>query len=315
MKSTSRYVYDELIARGIDVRHQLMGENSFFAFQYNNKLRTMSGVSTDLSSSTARTICNNKDVTVLVADMLGYKMPATVIYDNDEKAIAFLNQYNQIVVKPADNAHGNGVTINVNSPTSLTQALQRAREYSRKGGIILQQQVIGSDYRILVIDGTAIAVSQRTAASIVGDGIHTNAELIKIENKTNSKRGSNYEKPLNYIDVSAAQLFLGEKMQDIPEQGKENPVVGTANMGTGGKATNRTGQIPDTMIKEAERIVCDIGAFTCGVDFMYDNKKDEWFLIELNSSPSFGLHHSPSDGGSVDVTRFFVDRLLARYDV
>lgn len=274
----------------------------------------MSGVSTDLSSSTARTICNHKDVTALVADMLGCRMPATIAYDTDEGAQAFLRQYKQIVVKPSDGAHGNGVSINVSTTKLLEEALRRARVYSQTGGLILQQQVQGNDYRILVIDGVAIAVSQRTAASVMGDGVHTNRELITIENETNSKRGSNYEKPLNYIDVDAACIFLGEAMQLIPGQGEDSTVVGTANIGTGGKATDRTGQIPAAMIAEAERIVREIGAFTCGVDFMYDDTNDEWYLIELNSSPSFGLHHSPSEGEPVDVTHFFVDKLLARYD-
>jgi cyanophycin synthetase len=283
-------------------------------FEYNNKLRTMSGVSTDLSSSTSRTICNNKNITTLIANRLGVKVPATELYADDQTALEFLQKYGSIVVKPIDGAHGNGVTINVTSAEFLQEALARARRNSLSGGIILQQQVTGSDYRLLVIGDSVVAVSERVAASVVGDGVHTFRELITIENERNVKRGENYEKALNYIDVEAANLFLGDKMNDTPPEGEVAMVVGTANMGTGGTAINRTGEMPPAMIKQAEQIVKEIGAFSCGVDFMYDSDTDEWFLIELNGSPSFGLHHSPSVGASVNVAKIFVDKLLAAYD-
>lgn len=314
MKTTAALVYDELTSRGIDVQYENIANGSFFIFEYRDRLRTMSGVSTDLSSSTSRTICNNKNITTLIANRLGIKVPATELYVNDKTALRFLHKYHTIVVKPIDGAHGNGVTVNVTSPDFLAEALVRARNNSASGGIIIQQQVTGNDYRILVIDGSVAAVSERIAASVIGDGVHTFSELISLENEQNIKRGNNYQKALNYIDIEAAELFLNERIGNIPQKGETALVVGTANMGTGGTAINRTGEVPQAMIKQAERIVSEIGAFSCGVDFMYDNDRDEWFLIELNGSPSFGLHHSPSDGSAVNVTKVFVDKLLAAYD-
>lgn len=314
MKTTAAFVYDELTNRGIDVQHVNIASGSFFIFEYRDKLRMMSGVSTDLSSSTSRTICNNKNITTVIANRLGIKVPATELYLDDKMAVEFLRKYKTIVIKPIDGAHGNGVTVNVTSSKLLTEALARARSNSTSGGIILQQQVKGSDYRILVIGGSVAAISERIAASVTGDGIHTFEQLILHENEQNIKRGHNYKKALNYIDVEAAQLFLNDRMNDIPEKGETVLVVGTANIGTGGTAVNRTGKVPARMVKEAERIVAEIGAFSCGVDFMYDGDKNEWFLIELNGSPSFGLHHSPTEGSAVDVTKIFVDKLLAAYD-
>lgn len=314
MRTTATLVYDELMSRGIDVQHVSLTNGSFFLFEYHNKLRTMSGVSTDLSSATSRTICNNKNITTQVANRLGINVPATELYTTDESASEFLHAHGTIVVKPIDGAHGNGVTINVTSADLLTEALARARRNSASGGIILQQQVTGSDFRLLVIGDHVVAVSERVAASVMGDGVHTFKELILSENDRNVMRGENYEKALNYIDIEAAQLFLNDRINDIPPQGEVFIVVGTANMGTGGTAINRTGEMPIAMIKQAERIVKEIGAFSCGVDFMYDSDNDQWYLIELNGSPSFGLHHLPSEGSAINVAKIFVDKLLAAYD-
>ncbi|MDB5186648.1 MAG: Cytoplasmic peptidoglycan synthetase, N-terminal:ATP-dependent carboxylate-amine ligase-like [Candidatus Saccharibacteria bacterium] len=314
MRITATLVYKDLTARGIDVQHVSLGKNSFFIYTYRDKLRTMCGVSTDLSSFTSKIICDNKGITMTIADKLGIKIPATAVYTNDEAASDFIRKYGTIVVKPVDGAHGNGVTINVTTVELLDEAISRARRNSASGGIILQQQVTGSDFRLLVIGGEVVAVSERVAASVMGDGVHTYKELIGIENDRNVKRGENYEKALNYIDVEAAQLFLADRINDIPDEGEVAVVVGTANMGTGGTAINRTGEMPSAMIAQAEQIVKEIGAFSCGVDFMYEKDSDEWFLIELNGSPSFGLHHLPSEGESVNVTKIFVDKLLNAYD-
>ena len=314
MRTTSRSVYDELMSRGIPVEYQQVGETSFFLFPYQGTLHAMTGISTDLSSSTSRTICNNKDITTVLGKALGVHMPATEVYDTDDEAHRFLDAYKLIVVKPADSAHGNGVTINIATHEQLAAAIERAREFATKGRVILQQQVTGSDYRVLIIDGQAVAVCERVPASVVGDGIHSIAELIDMENATNPRRGHNYEKPLNVIDTEAVRIFLGDKISDIPAANELVVVVGTANMGTGGKAINRTDEVPLGMKEEAERLASTIGAFTCGVDFMYDPARDAYYLIELNSSPSFGLHHSPSEGEPIDVAKIFVDKLLARYD-
>lgn len=314
MRTTSRSVYDELIARGIPVQYQQVGETSFFLFPYRDTMHVMTGISTDLSSSTSRTICNNKDITTVLGQALGVHMPATMVYETDETAHQFLEEHQSIVVKPADSAHGNGVTINVTTPELLATAIERAREFANRDRVILQQQVTGNDYRVLVIDGEAVAVCERVPASVAGDGVHSIAELIETENATNPRRGHNYEKPLNVIDTDAVRVFLGDKINTIPAADEIVAVVGTANMGTGGKAINRTDQVPLGMKAEAERLAATIGAFTCGVDFMYDPARDAYYLIELNSSPSFGLHHAPSEGEPIDVAKVFVDKLLARYD-
>jgi cyanophycin synthetase len=314
MKSTSRAVYEELMSRGIEVHHRAVGGGTFMAFIYNGKLRVTSGVSTDLSSTSSGAICNYKDATALVADLLGLTTPDTIIYKEETDALAFLEKFGRIVAKPTDGAHGNGVSTNITTPEQMTRAILRARASRPDADVILQRQVEGHDYRLLVIDNEVVAVCERTPASVVGDGKHTIAQLIMIENETNPLRGPNYEKALNYIDIDAAHLYLRDQLHDVPENGAHVKVVGTANMGTGGKATNLTGKIPQAMVDEAQKITTAIGAFTCGVDFMYDTEAGEWFLIELNASPSFGLHQSPSEGEPINVTKIFVDKLLARYD-
>jgi cyanophycin synthetase len=314
MMTTSRSIYDELTSREITVTPlQLASGGTLLSFGYNGKLRTITGSSPDLTHTTASTICNDKNVTRHVALALGVPIPETIVYSDDAQAESFLKQHTTVVAKPVDGAHGRGVTTNITTAEHLHQSIEGARQhYSTE--VLLQQQVSGVDYRILVIGGKMAACAERISAWVEGDGTRTIRQLIDQENTTNTRRGVNYENVLNKIDVSAAERYLGAGIDIIPPKQTKVSVVGTANIGTGGEATDRTQVVPESMQKMAEWVANEIGCFVCGVDFMYDQTADTWYLIELNSSPSFGLHMSPSKGDAVDVTKLFVDRLFAVYD-
>lgn len=312
MQTSVKMLYDELTSRGIEVAsHDLVNNGTLLLFEYAGQQRAISGTSPDLSAATSQTIANNKTASHAVARRLHVPTPETDVYESLEQAEQFLTKYSQVVVKPLDAAHGNGVTTNITTLPKLKQAIKLASLFSST--VLLQQQVSGVDVRILVIDGKIAAGAVREPASVVGDGVHTIAELIAIENE-NPLRGRNYQKPLNIIDVDASERYLGEDLAMIPAKGAALQVVGTANIGTGGKALNRTKKLPKEMIAHAELFADTIGAFTCGVDFMYDADAKSWYFIEANRSPNFGLHKWPHEGEGVDVEKIFVDRLLADYD-
>lgn len=312
---TATLLENELAARGLNAKRIEIDHSNVFMFDYLGKLRVITGVTPDLSSATSRIICNNKDLTERVAKTLGIPVPEGEIYADEQQAAAFLHKYKRIVLKPTNGAHGNGITTNITSVDSLQEALTRAHESNPSyKNILLQQQIEGNDYRVLVVGGEAIAIAERVPAYVFGDGVQTIEQLIEDENTTNPKRGANYEKTLNYIDSEAASTYLGNRMNDIPKEAERVQVVGTANIGTGGSAINRTGDVPVEIVEAALKIATAIGAFTCGVDFMYDRESGAWYLIEMNGSPSFGLHVAPSEGEPIDVTKMFIDMLLAAYD-
>lgn len=312
---TATLLQAELGKRGIDVTRIEKGRSNIFMFDYNGATRFISGVAPDLSSSTSRLICNHKDLTEQVAVKLGIPIPAGLMYTNEHDAAEFLRTHKRIVVKPTNGAHGNGVSTNITTLRGLRDAVKYGHAASPKyKKLLLQQQISGSDYRVLVMNGEVTAVAERVPAMVMGDGKHSIAALIRLENKTNTKRGKNYEKSLNFIDTAAATTFLGKRLKEVPKAGQHVQVVGTANIGTGGSAINRTGDVPDGIEKAACKLAKAIGAFTCGVDFMYDRETGEWYLIEMNGSPSFGLHAAPSEGDAIDVTKLFVDALFKAYD-
>lgn len=313
---TARMIMSELEARGILVDAAFPERVSVLSLEYKGRPRLIVGCTPDFSSALTIPVCRSKMMTQwLLSRATSIPMPATQAYINDEGAEAFLCQYGAVVVKPQDGAHGNGVTVGVDSMPKLLQAVATARQYSTTGIVLLQQLATGQDVRVLVIDGAIVAAAYRIPAYVVGDGTNTIRRLINKENLTNPHRGEKpYEKRMNWIDIAAAERFLGGAMEDIPADGERVTVVGTANMGTGGESHECLRELPETLQGHALDAAAAARAFICGVDFIYDATTGEYVLIELNSSPSFGLHAFPSSGNPTDVAQLYVTALLKQYN-
>jgi len=307
---TPRLIASELTRRGVEFT--IIGKGTSYAlFEYQDTSgvkRLCRNVTTDSESALAKKIADNKYDTHLIAKKLGIKTPDTCIYSHEAQAKLFLDKNNKIVVKPLDSSHGNGITIDINNIIKLRSALHVANNFSNV--LLLQQQInVQSDIRLLFIDGKFRAATKRIPAFVIGDGIHTIEQLIEIENQP-TKRSVGYSEMPCVIPSVAAANFLGSRFKnEIPSFATHTQVVGTANIGTGGLAENMTDVISSEMITSAEKIVNELRMSVCGVDFLVDTKGD-FYLIEVNASPSFGLHHFPTIGASVDVTSFFVDSIL-----
>lgn len=145
----------------------------------------------------------------------------------------------------------------------------------------MEQFIVGYDYRLLVINYKFVSAALRKPAAIVGDGKHTVKELIDIVNQ-DSRRGYGHENVLTSIKLDDHTLRLLQKLgmdeNSVPEVGHEIELKSTANLSTGGTATDVTEIVHPYNIFTAERIARTIGLDICGIDIMspdistYDRK-------------------------------------------
>ncbi|HEX7963345.1 MAG TPA: hypothetical protein VF466_02020 [Candidatus Saccharimonadales bacterium] len=269
------------------------------------RVRYLRASLSDTSSAIGLQIADDKLMSAAVAKRLGLRTPETVVYQSFDKAADFARRYGQVVVKPLDSAHGNGVTVGVTAE-SLEAAIANARQFSKT--VVLQQQVGGRDVRLLFIGGKLAAAAQRTPASVTGDGTHTVQELIT-ETNASPDRGEKYQKKYNRIPEKAAQLFLGDKFTSVPAAGETVQVVGTANGGTGGTAADSTDTVASDLVDAGRKLVNELRLGVCGVDFIASESGA--YFIELNTAPGFRMHHYPHEGQPRNVAAQFVDFVLS----
>jgi cyanophycin synthetase len=304
---TPQLILSELEKRGIAARQvESRSPKVFLEFtDKSGKRRYINGAVADKSNAVACRIADDKLATAALAERIGVPTPATIVYETPVQAAGFLEQYHQIVVKPLDSAHGHGVTVGVDTADKLTEAIEHAQMFSDT--VLLQQQVSGNDVRLLFIGGQLVAAAHRKPASVTGDGQHTVAELIDLTN-AQPDRGEHYQKKYNVIPLAVAEAYLGERFTAIPNEDEEVQVIGTANVGSGGLAIDVTDELPAEAVAYGKKVIDELRMGVCGVDFIISSEAA--YLIEINASPSFGMHAQPHEGQPRDVARAFVDWLL-----
>lgn len=279
----------------------------YYVTDTSGRRRYARGVVSDKTSAATMRIAKDKLATAAVAQLAGIPTPATQKFTTYAQALDFLQTWGTIVVKPLDASHGNGITTNITQAKQLPAAIERAGQASET--ILLQQQINGRDARLLYIGTTLHAAAERIAATVTGDGASTIRQLIQQTN-TRPERGNNYKTKYNRIPLDAAELFLGDRLDsDIPAYGQEITVVGTTNIGSGGTATDITDSLPASVIAYADALIRELGSGVYGIDFLINDSGA--YLLEINTSPSFGLHHNPHKGKPRDVAGAYIDWLVA----
>ena len=121
-------------------------------------------------------------------------------------------------------------------------AYEKARELCRR--VIVEACQSGNDHRILVVDGSVVAVAQRVPGHVVGDGEHTIAELIDVVNG-DPRRGIGHEKVLTRLEVDdqARRLLAARRAARSTRCSPAGEVFylrSTGNLSTGGTAIDTT---------------------------------------------------------------------------
>lgn len=224
------------------------------------------------------------------------------------EAFTMLKRHAELVVKPAQTNHGDGITVGVNSVKRLQEAVEYAKRYCKlEDDIIIQQQVYGKEYRFLVVDGKTIAVAHRRPPRVIGDGESTVLELIEQAN-LDPRRGDGHSSILTKISLDDVVHFAGKNLLTrIPDDGEVLEVLATSNLSRGGEAVDCTDiaskELMDMAAKAAQS--CFLGV--AGVDIMTSDITtsdiSDSYVIEVNLTPGIRMHQYPSEGTPRDVAR------------
>ena len=107
----------------------------------------------------------------------------------------------------------------------------------------------------------------------------------------------------------------GLPRESVPEKGRVVYLRSTANLSTGGTATDVTDIIHPDNRDMAVRAIRAIGLDIGGVDFLSKNIAESYRAIgggicEVNAAPGFRMHVAPSEGTPRDVAGPVIDMLF-----
>jgi cyanophycin synthetase len=263
-------------------------------------------------------IAGNKDETKRLLTAANIPVPSgEVIHSVNELAEVIERVDYPIVLKPLDGNHGKGATINVGTWQEALSAFHRAKKHGEK--VIVEKFVPGRDFRVLVINYKFVAAALRTPACVMGDGRHTVRELIDKVNQ-DPRRGNGHDKVLTLIEVDDVTNELLKKsgcsLGTVLPLGQELYLKPTANLSTGGTASDVTDEVHPANISLFERIAKIIGLDICGIDVMAPDLKtpirsNGGAVLEVNAAPGFRMHLEPTLGQSRNVARPMIDMLFS----
>ena len=232
---------------------------------YPKRIQATTTVNTNMISGD---IAGNKHATkTLLGDMgvpvpKGYRIRDIEDLEDTLDSVGF-----PVVIKPLDGNHGKGATVGVNSLEEAQVAFEKAKEYSRY--IIVEKQLIGSDFRALVVNNRLIAVAERVPAHVIGDG---NTSIQDLIDKTNAdpRRGYGHENVLTQIDIDGQTMRCirkaGYELESMMPAGEVLHLKTTANISTGGTAIDCTDEVHPANVFLFERIYKIYGRAGAGGD-------------------------------------------------
>ena len=271
------------------------------------------------TSSIGVDIAGDKEETKSLLQAAEVPVPrGVIVYTEEELERAVDRVGYPLVLKPVDGNHGKGATTNIMDWAAAKKALADAQKWSR--AVICEKFITGFDFRVLVINYKFVCAALRTPASVIGDGQHTIEWLIEEINK-DPRRGYGHEKVLTQIKIDDfTHKMLRDKgytLQTVPQQGEVVYLKPTANLSTGGTATDVTDEVHPANIFMCERIAKIVGLDICGIDIMAPDLKtpladNGGAVLEVNAAPGFRMHVEPAEGLPRNVAEPVVDMLFPR---
>jgi len=304
-------------ARDRNIPFRRLNDHSLIQLGYGSKMRRIRASETDQTGSIAESIAQDKDLTRTLLQAAGVPTaqgyPVSSVEDAWETA-EYIGV--PVVVKPRDGNQGRGVTTNLTTKEQVAAAYAAALEES--SSVIVEKFAVGNDYRLLVVGGKLVAASRREPAQVMGDGRHTIAEPVEIENR-DPRRAEHHSNILSkiHIDEIAVNTLKdqGFTADSVPPAGSMVLIRRNANLSTGGTAIDVTELVHPEVAARAVDAAKVVGLDIAGIDVIAADitkplEEQAGIVVEVNAAPGLRMHLAPSAGEPRDVGEAIVDMMF-----
>ncbi|MCK6550149.1 cyanophycin synthetase [Myxococcota bacterium] len=304
-------------AEARDIPWLRLNDYSLVQFGHGKYQKRIQATVTSETRHIAVEIASDKEETNKILADIGLPVPRQRLARSAEEAARAAERLGYpVVVKPLDANHGRGVSIDLRSGDEVRAAFDRAREHART--IIVETFLTGFDHRMLVVNGELVAVAKRVPGHVVGDGVHTIAELVELVN-ADPRRGIGHEKVLTRLEFDAqANTIMAAKgvtKETVLPDGEAFYLRLTGNLSTGGTAIDLTDVVHPDNREMAIRAAQAIGLDVAGIDFISPDITKSYRdvgggICEVNAAPGFRMHVAPTEGKPRDVAGPVMDMLF-----
>jgi D-alanine-D-alanine ligase-like ATP-grasp enzyme len=251
----------------------------------------ISNTATNNESYLSTLLCHDKVSSHYFIEKLSYPQPKQELLTNKTNLTKISLP---CVIKPICGNKGKDVIVNINI---LEQLKRKSFEFLLKYSIgIIQEQVFGNDYRLVVINGKLDFIIMRDYPNVIGDGKSNIKKLIKEKN----------DQLVNFSSIHGISGFIisnnslldmlslqGYNLESVPKCDEKIILSRVANISQGGTRTEISlNDIHPEVKNMVEMIATTSRVYTLGVDIISKDitkslEEGETKVIEVNTNPEF----------------------------
>lgn len=221
-----------------------------------------------------------------------------------------------LVIKPAaDTGGGDGVSTNITTLKQLRHAVAWACAYGRR--ILIETQIEGDCYRVLLLDGEVLDAVRRRRSRVVGDGRSTIRRLIAAENDLRLSLGTERAQVLirRDPDLVATLASQGLSLCSRPAKGNAVELKRVINDNRADENEAADGVLCPAILATARGAANAIGVRLAGVDVICRDpgvplEQSGGAIIDVNATPGFYYHYHRR-GASCAVADHILQRIFA----
>lgn len=302
--------FDDMIVFGVNPPGRL--------FSLGNGERTHYFLRTrgDKVTNEAVIIGSEKDDTKALLEEKGVPVPKGKGFEadaTDDEILTYAEQLGYpLVLKPTDGSLGWGVITNIQSLEELKRELIYVRQELEYDKVIVEQYVVGEEYRFYVVEDEVVAVYNRIPANITGDGEHTIEELIRLKN-FERRKNPRLNSCLIEVDIEILEFIAAKNytLETVLPKGELLYLRQKSNVSIGGDPVDATDDVSDEIKEIAINALKAVPGLTHGgVDIIINDgnvSKEPAVVIELNPTAQIGGILFPLEGKARNIPSAIVD--------
>jgi len=266
----------------------------------------------DSTSAIAESIAQDKQLTKTMLKAAGVPVPeGREVVSADDAWDAAQEIEGAVVVKPVDANHGRGVFMDLTDEQQIRTAYGEALKEG--SGVLVERFAHGNEHRLLVVGKRLIAGAAGDAAAVIGDGMHTIAELIDLQVNSDPRRGDDESHPLNTLLVDALTTIelerQGYRPGSVPAAGVKVIVRRNDNL-----SRDVTDLVHPSVAEHAVMAAQIVGLDIAGIDLVVEDvsqplESQGGVIVEVNAGPGLLMHLKPRTGKPRPVGEAIVNHL------
>ena len=251
----------------------------------------------ELDSAIGSKISHNKLQTAHLLKQAGLPAPLHQPAATLETAIEIAQNIGfPVVIKPADKDRGEGVTVDIYDTEGVAAAFDKALKLSKN--ILVEKQIPGVCYRILVVGDTSPYTVGRLPLGVEGNGIHTVKELIEQANEKEARKAK-HRRQKNFPSDELAEDTLKQQGLDfdsVPSKGLSVPLRPIESTEWGGLPEVMSDEIHPDNVRIAIQAARLLNLNVAGIDLISEDIRKPWYengavINEVNFAPFLGARH------------------------